>query len=46
MAHLIARSTRGHGGPKSGEGDPGSPVWFCWVQELGMLYGPLAKLTE
>jgi hypothetical protein len=46
MAHRIARSTRGHGRPKSGEGDPGSPVRFCRVRELGKLHGPLVKLTE
>jgi hypothetical protein len=46
MAHQIARSTRGHGRPKSGEGDLGSPVKFYRVQELGKLHGPLAKLTE
>jgi hypothetical protein len=46
MAHQIARYTRGRGRPKSGEGDLGSPVRFCWVQELGKLHGPLAKLTE
>jgi hypothetical protein len=46
MAHRIARSTRGRGRPKSGKGDLGSPVKFCWVRELGKLHGPLAKLTE
>jgi hypothetical protein len=46
MAHWIARSTRGRGRPKSGEGDLGSPVKFCRVRELGKLHGPLAKLTE
>jgi hypothetical protein len=46
MAHRIARSTRGHGQPKSGEGNLGSPVRFCRVRELGKLNGPLAKLTE
>jgi hypothetical protein len=46
MAHRIARSTRGRGRPKSGEGDPGSPVRFCRVRELGKLHGPLVKLTE
>jgi hypothetical protein len=46
MAHQIARSTRGRGRPKSGEGDLGSPVRFCRVRELGKLHGPLAKLTE
>jgi hypothetical protein len=46
MAHRIARSTRGHGRPNSGEGDLGSPVRFCRVRELGKLHGPLAKLTE
>ena len=46
MAHRIARSTRSRGRPKSGEGDLGSPVKFCQVQELGKLYGLFAKLTE
>jgi hypothetical protein len=46
MAHRIARSTRGHGRPKSGEGDPGSPLRFCRVRGLGKLHGPLAKLSE
>jgi hypothetical protein len=44
-AHRIARSTRGRGRPNSGEGDPGSPVRFYRVRELGKLHGPLAKLT-
>ena len=46
MAHRIARSTRGHGRPKSGEDDLGSMVRFCWVRALGKLHGSLAKLTE
>jgi hypothetical protein len=46
MAHRIARSTHGSGRPKSGEGDPGSPVRLCRVRGLGKLHGPLAKLTE
>jgi hypothetical protein len=46
MSPWIARSMRGRGRPKSGEGNLGSPVRFCWVRELGKLYGPLAKLTE
>jgi hypothetical protein len=46
MAHWIARSTRGRGRPKSGEGDLGSPVKFCRVRELGKFHGLLAKLTE
>jgi hypothetical protein len=46
MAHQIARSTRGHGRPKSDEDDLGSPVKFCRVQELGKVHGLLAKLTE
>jgi hypothetical protein len=46
MAHRIARSTRGRGRPKSGEGDLESPVKFCRVQELGKLHGLLAKLSE
>ena len=31
MAHRRARSTRGGGRPKSGEGDLGLPVKFCRV---------------
>jgi hypothetical protein len=46
MSHRIARSTRVHRRPKSGEGNLGSTVRFCRVRELGNLYGPLAKLTE
>jgi hypothetical protein len=45
-AHRIARSTRGHGRPKSGEDDLGSPVKFCRVRGLGKLHGLLAMLTE
>jgi hypothetical protein len=37
---------RGRGRPKSGEGDPGSPVKFCRVRGLAKLHRPLAKLTE
>jgi hypothetical protein len=32
--------------PKSGEGDPGSPVRLCRVRGLGKLHELLAKLTE
>ena len=46
MAHRIARSMRDRVRPKFGEGDPGSPVRFCWVRALGKLHGSLAKLTE
>jgi hypothetical protein len=46
MAHRIARSTRGCGRLKSGEGDPGSLVRLYRVQGLGKLRGLLAKLTE
>jgi hypothetical protein len=46
MAYRRARSTRGGGRPKSGEGDLGLPVKFCRVRGLGKLYGPKAKLTE
>ena len=46
MAHRRARSTRGGGRPKSGEGDLRLPVKFCRVRGLGKLHGPLAKLTE
>ena len=46
MAYRRARSTRGGGRPKSGEGDLGLPVKFCRVRGLGKLHGPMAKLTE
>jgi hypothetical protein len=46
MAHRRARSTRGGGRSKSGEGDLGLPVKFCRVRGLGKLHGPLAELTE
>jgi hypothetical protein len=46
MAHRRARSTRGGGRPKSGEGDLGLPLKFCRVRGLGKLNGPLAELTE
>jgi hypothetical protein len=46
MAHQRARSTRGGGRPKSGEGDLRLPVKFCQVRGLGKLHGPMAELTE
>jgi hypothetical protein len=46
MAYRRARSTRGGGRPKSGEGDLGLPVKFCRVRGLGKLHGPRVKLTE
>jgi hypothetical protein len=46
MAYRRARSTRGGGRPKSGEGDLGLPVKLCRVRGLGKLHGPMAKLTE
>jgi hypothetical protein len=46
MAQRIARSTRGCGRPKSGEGDLGSLVRLCLFRGLGKLHEPLAKLTE
>ena len=46
MAHRRARSTRGGGRPKSGEGDLRLPVKFCQVRGLGKLHGPMAELTE
>jgi hypothetical protein len=46
MAHRSARSTRGGGRPKSGEGDLRLPVKFCQVRGLGKLHGPMAELTE
>jgi hypothetical protein len=46
MAYQKARSTRGGGRPKSGEGDLGPSVKFCRVRGLGKLHGPMVKLTE
>ena len=46
MAYRRARSMRGGGRPKSGEGDLGLPVKFCRVQGLGKLHKLMAKLTE
>ncbi len=46
MAYQRARSTRGGGRSKSGEGDLGLPVKFCRVRGLGKLHGPLAELAE
>jgi hypothetical protein len=46
MAHRRARSTRGGGRPKSGEGDLRLPVKFCRVRGIGKLHGPMAELTE
>jgi hypothetical protein len=46
MAHRRAWSTRRGRRPKSGEGDLGLPVEFCWVRGLGELHGLMAKLTE
>jgi hypothetical protein len=46
MAHRRARSTRGGGRPKSGEGDLRLPMKFCQVRGLGKVHGPMAELTE
>jgi hypothetical protein len=46
MAYQRARSTRGGGRPKSGEGDLGVPVKLGRVRGLGKLHGLMAKLTE
>jgi hypothetical protein len=46
MAHRSARSTRGGGRPKSGEGDLRLPGKFYQVRGLGKLHGPMAELTE
>jgi hypothetical protein len=46
MAYQRARSTRGGGRPKSGEGDLGLLVKFCRVRGLGKLHGLKVKLTE
>jgi hypothetical protein len=44
--HRLALSTRGGGGPKSGEVDLGLLVKSGLVRGLGKLYGPLAELAE
>jgi hypothetical protein len=44
--HWIARSTRGGGRPKSGEGDLGPSVKSDRVRGLGKLHGLLAELAE
>jgi hypothetical protein len=46
MAYRNARSTRGGGRLKSGEGDLGPPVKLCRVRGLGKLHGLMVKLTE
>ena len=46
MAYRRARSTRGNGRPKSGEGDLGLLVKVYQVRGLGKLHGLMAKLTE
>jgi hypothetical protein len=46
MAHRRARSTRGGGRPKSGEGVLRLPVKFCRVRGLGKLHRPMTELTE
>ena len=46
MAHRRARSTRGGGRPKSGEGDLGLLVKFYRVRGLGKLHKLMANLTE
>ena len=46
MAYRNARSTRGGGRPKSGEGDLGPLVKFCRVRGLRKIHGLMVKLTE
>ena len=46
MAYRNARSTRGGGRPKSGEGDLGLLVKFYRVRGHGKLHRPLAELAE
>jgi hypothetical protein len=46
MAYRNARSTRGGGRPKFGEGDLRLSVKFCRVRGLGKLHGLMVKLTE
>jgi hypothetical protein len=46
IAYRNARSTRGGGQPKPGEGDLEPPVKFCRVRGLGKLHGLMVKLTE
>jgi hypothetical protein len=45
MVHLIARSTRGGGRPKSCEGDPASLVRQCLGSSLGKLHNLSEKLS-
>jgi hypothetical protein len=46
MAYRRARSTRGGGRPKSGEGDLELLVKFCQVRGFGKLHRLMAKLTK
>jgi hypothetical protein len=46
MTHRIARSTRGGGRPKSGEGDSASPVRQCLGSSLEKLHGFSGKLSR
>ena len=46
IAYRDARSTRGGGRPKSGEGDLGPSVKFCRGRGLGKLHGLMVKLAE
>jgi hypothetical protein len=45
MVHLVARSTRGGGWPKSGEGDPAAPVRQGLGSRLEKLHDSMGKLS-
>jgi hypothetical protein len=46
MVHLVARSTRGGGWPKSSEGDPAAPVRQCLDSSSGKLHSSTGKLSR
>jgi hypothetical protein len=46
MVYLVARSTRGGGWPKSGEGDPAAPVRQSLGSCLAKLHGTTGKLSR
>jgi hypothetical protein len=46
MAHRIARSTRGGGRPKSGDGDLAVPVRQVFYPCLEKLHGSSGKLSK
>jgi hypothetical protein len=46
MVYLVAWSTRGGGRPKSGEGDPATPVWQGLGSRLEKLHRSTGKLSR